>query len=443
LETRLDWKEVGGNVLAERIRLRQATVAVIGQGFVGLPQAIEIARAGFRVVGIDRDPERAATLRSGHSPVPDVSDLQLRSVLESGAYRVESNLAAADAADVVVICVPTPLHADRTPDVSHVDEAARSLAPFLTRPRLVVLESTVPPGTTRSVVQERLSEGGRQVGRDFFLGFAPERLDPGNLRYTMTSTPRLVSGMTPECLSLTERFYRQVVDVVKPVSAPEVAELAKAVENSFRFLNIGFVNEVAILCDRLGYSVWEVIEAAATKPFAFLAHFPGPGVGGSCIPVVPHYLRHVAEQHDLPARLISAAAEVNDAMPGFVVQKLAGLLRERGVRLAESRILVVGVSYKPNVADVRESPALTVVDLLDSAGAQVRYHDPLVPTLRVGGTTFTSAPLNAEAVAAADCVLVHTLHASVDHELLLESARLIFDTRNALQAPNRPNVVLL
>jgi UDP-N-acetyl-D-glucosamine dehydrogenase len=429
--------------LAERIASRRAVVAVVGQGFVGLPQAIEIGQAGFRVIGIDRDAERVRRLGEGRSPVPDVSDAQLAEAIASGAYRPTTEMAAAAEADVIIVCVPTPLNPDRSPDVSIVAEVANAVVPYVDRPRLIVLESTVPPGTTRSVVLPPLAAAGRVVGTDFFLGFAPERLDPGNQRYTMTTTPRLVSGITPSCLRLTEAFYARVVDEVKPVSSPEVAELAKAVENTFRFLNVGFANEVALLCDRLGYSVWEVIEAAATKPFAFMAHYPGPGVGGSCIPVVPQYLRHVAEQHDVPCRLIQSATEINDAMPGFIVEKLARLLRSRGVRLAEATILVVGVSYKPDVADLRESPALPILRLLDSTAARVAYHDPLVPVLELDGETHRSVPLDSEALGSADCVLLLTLHSSVDRAALLRQARFIFDTRNGLRAAGQASVAVL
>ncbi len=436
-------ESAGARELLGRIRERRASVAVIGQGFVGAPQAIAIARAGFRVVGIDRDPERVGELAAGRSPVPDVSDEELGQALASGAYQVTTRRDALACADVVVVCIPTPLTAAREPDLRLVEEVASELATYLDRPRLVVLESTVPPGTTRSVVVPRLEAGRRQVGRDFYLGFAPERLDPGNRQHTTTNIPRLVGGVTGDCRTLAVAFYGLVVDEVRPVGSPEIAELAKALENTFRFLNVSFVNEVAMLCDRLGCSVWEVIDAAATKPFAFLAHYPGPGVGGSCIPVVPHYLRQVAAAQGAPSRLIDAATAVNDAMPGFVVEKLGRLLGARNIRLEGASVLVLGVSYKPDVADLREAPSLPIIRLLTRAGARVAYHDPLVPSLVVGETTLESTPLAVERLATADAVVVVTLHSAVDRNLLLRHARFIFDTRNALRAADRPNVVVL
>lgn len=429
--------------LGAAIEARRTKVVVVGQGVIGVPEAIAIARAGFSVVGLDRDAERVSRLEAWESGSPDVTDEDLRQVLASGAYRVTADPSALDTAEVVVICVPTPLTAEREPDLSMVDAAAHAIGVAADRPRLIILASTVPPGTTRGVVLPRLVAEDRALGRDVFLAFAPERLDPGNQRYTLATTPRLVSGVTEECRWLAEVFYRGIVESVKLVDSPEIAELAKAVENSFRFLNISFANEVAQLCDRLGYSVWEVVDAAATKPFAFMPHYPGPGVGGSCIPVVPHYLRHAAEQVGLRSRLIETSLEINDAMPRFVVDKLARLLNERDVHLAGARILVLGVTYKPNVADIRQSPALPILRLLGEANAVISYSDPYVSTLKVGQATFGSETLSPEVVSAADAVLVLTLHDAVDRELIVEHARLIFDTRNALKVTRKSSIVVL
>ncbi|HLH74487.1 MAG TPA: nucleotide sugar dehydrogenase [Chloroflexota bacterium] len=429
--------------LAERIRTHQARIVVVGQGFVGIPEAIDLVDAGFSVIGVDIDPERVAELSLGHSPVPDVSDLRILEALRRSAYRVTTESEVIAEADIVIICAPTPLDGQQRADLTAVSTVTRTISQHLARPALVVLESTVPPGATRSVILPRLADGRRTIGRDVFLGFAPERIDPGNQAFQRTEVPRLVSGITESCRQLTELLYRQVVETVHPVSTPEVAELAKAVENSFRFINVSFVNEVAMLCDRLGFSVWEVIDAAASKPYAFLPHYPGPGIGGSCIPVVPHYLRQVAHDAGVSAGLLDAAVQVNEDMPRFVVDKLIRLLRERGRELANAGILVIGVSYKPNVADVRESPALPILRQLLQAEAKAEYHDPLVPRFCVDRVELQSVDLDSTRLAQADCVLLLTLHRQIDRCQLLSHSRLIFDTRNALKAGDCPNVVTL
>jgi UDP-N-acetyl-D-glucosamine dehydrogenase len=429
-------------LLSSRIRARQAQVAVVGLGFVGLPEALAIVRAGFSVIGIDRDATRVAALQDGQSGVPDVSQSDLRDALARGSFTATIDWTEATQADVVVICVPTPLDASGDPDLSAVSSAVESIARLPARPRLVILASTVPPGATRSEAMCRLAEAGYRVGDNTFLGFAPERLDPGNRRYTLSNTPRLVAGISEACASLTEEFYRLVVADVRRVSSPEVAEMAKAVENTFRYLNISFANEIAVLCDRLALDPWEVVNAAASKPFAFLPHYPGPGVGGSCIPVVPHYLQSVARRAGVPVRLVDAAAAVDRAMPAFAVAKLERVLGERAVALAGARILVVGAAYKPDVADVRNSPAVPVIKLLRSSGASVAYHDELVPRLDVDGDILESQPLDST-WADADCHVLLTLHSSVDRERLAKSANLIFDTRNVLARLGYPNVVRL
>jgi UDP-N-acetyl-D-glucosamine dehydrogenase len=429
-------------VLASRIRARQALVVVVGLGFVGTPEAVAIVRAGFRVVGIDRDVTRIARLQDGQSGVPDVFPADLIEALDRGALAVTNDWIEASQADVIVICVPTPLDAAGEPDLSAVSAAIQSIVGLPARPRLVVLASTVPPGATRAVARSGLTDAGYVIGQNAFLGFAPERLDPGNRRFTLANTPRLVAGISEACASLTEELYRLVVADVRRVSSPEVAEMAKAVENTFRYLNISFANELALLCDRLALDPWEVVDAAASKPFAFLPHYPGPGVGGSCIPVVPHYLQAVARKVGAPARLVDAATTVDREMPAFVVAKLERILAERGVPIKSARILVVGAAYKPDVADVRNTPAIPVIELLRAAGATVAYHDDLVPRLKVAGEILESEPLDG-AWADADCHVLLTLHSPVDRERLVRNARLIFDTRNALGGLGFPNVVRL
>jgi UDP-N-acetyl-D-glucosamine dehydrogenase len=428
--------------LLNRLRGRQALVAVIGLGFVGIPESLAIQRAGFWVIGVDRQSSRVASVLAGDPIVPDVAPAELADALGRGTFYPTADERAAREADVVVICVPTPLTTLGEPDLSEVAVAARTIGTFPARPRLVVLVSTVPTGSTRALVAAGLADAGCRIGEDTFVGFAPERLDPGNSRHTLANTPRLVSGITASCAELTRTFYGSIVDEIRPVSSPEAAELAKALENTFRFINIGFANELAVVCDRLGLDPWEVVDAAASKPFAFLPHYPGPGVGGSCIPVVPHYLQAVARRVGVPSRLVDAAIAVDEAMPGFVVAKLARILATPGMTLARARILVVGVAYKPNVADTRHSPALAILRLLRQAGAAVAYHDDKVPRLAVEGEVLKSEALDG-AWAAADAHVLVTLHDSVDRDKLARSARLIFDTRNALAGSGYPNVVRL
>ena len=429
--------------LAERILTRQARIVVLGQGFVGVPEAIDLVEAGFSVIGVDVDPGRVAALNDGRSPVPDVPSERLIEAVRRKQYRATTDASVLSSADVAIICAPTPLDDHRRADLTAVSAMATMISRHLEQEVLVVLESTVPPGATRSVVLPILEADQRCAGTDFFLGLAPERIDPGNHTIKRADVPRLVSGLTDSCRRLTEILYRQVVQTVYPVATPEVAELAKSVENSFRFINISFVNEVARLCDRLGCSVWEVIDAAASKPYAFLPHYPGPGVGGSCIPVVPHYLQQVAQDLGVRTDLIEAAVRTNDDMPRFVVRKLARILAERGIELAHGRILVVGVSYKPNLADVRETPARAILEGLLAAGVHVEYHDPLVPRFVVEGAIMDSVDLESTMLARIDCVVLLTLHQQIDRDLLLAQARLIFDTRNALNASDRTNVVVL
>jgi UDP-N-acetyl-D-glucosamine dehydrogenase len=430
------------SALLERVRGRQALVAVIGLGFVGIPESLAIQRAGYQVVGVDREPSRISALQTGDPIVPDVTAAELVDALGRGAFVPTVDLVAAREADVVVICVPTPLTALGEPDLSEVASATRTIGAFSARPRLVVLVSTVPTGTTRSIVAAGLADAGYRIGDDTFVGFAPERLDPGNSTHTLANTPRLVSGITANCAELTRAFYSSVVAETRAVSSPEAAELAKALENTFRFINISFANELAVVCDRLGLDSWEVVDAAASKPFAFLPHYPGPGVGGSCIPVVPHYLQAVARRLGVASRLVDAAVAVDQEMPRFVVAKLARLLAERGVPLPGARILVVGVAYKPNVADVRHSPAVAIIRLLRGAGVRVAYHDDLVPRLDLDGEPLESQALDCD-WAAADAHVLVTLHNSVDRDHLAQSAKLIFDTRNALAGLGYPNVVRL
>jgi UDP-N-acetyl-D-glucosamine dehydrogenase len=417
--------------LRARLQDRSATVGVAGLGYVGLPLAVEFARAGFRVAGVDPDRARVDAIRRGESPIGDVPGAEVGRLVGAGRLTAHAAWAEAPSADAAVICVPTPFTANREPDLSYVRAAAGELGGRLRPGQLVVLESTTYPGTTEEVVLPLLAAGGLRVGQDFALAYSPERVDPGNREFQIANTPKLVGGATPLCTELAATLYAQAVVKVIPVSSPRVAETAKLLENIFRNVNIALVNELAMLCDRMRVDVWEVVEAAATKPFGFMSFQPGPGVGGHCIPVDPVYLAWKAKEYDFYTNFVTLAAEVNANMPYFVVEKLLRLLEDRGVRVRDSRVLVLGVAFKRNVGDVRNSPALKILELLRERGVRAEFHDPLVPALATGAGVATSVPLTPETLEAADCVLLHTDHAGFDYDRVVEHARLVFDTRNA------------
>jgi len=423
----------------DRIQTREATVGVVGLGYAGLPLAVTFAEAGFEVVGIDLDEARVQAVNEGRSYLVDVP-AQRYDELE-GRLRATSDYSALAELDALTICVPTPLSKTRTPDISYVVSAAEAVAESLRPDQLVVLQSTTYPGTTEEIVLPILERSGKQVGKDIFLGYAPERVDPGNATYTLGNTPKLVAGVTDECLERTELLYRQIVETVVPVTSPMVAETAKLHENTFRSVNIALANELALMCDRLGISVWEVIEAAATKPFGFLPHYPGPGLGGDCIPVVPQFLAWRLREYGYSAKLIDAAHEINAQMPVFVVQKIADALNEIGLPIKGSRLLLLGMAYKPDVHDTRESPSLEVMLQLIARGGDVHYCDPWVEEVELGGDRHRGLEWSAAAVADADCVVVLTAHSRFLDQPHWREAKLIVDTRNV--APPAPNVIQL
>jgi UDP-N-acetyl-D-glucosamine dehydrogenase len=417
--------------LRTRIEDRSAAVGVAGLGYVGLPLAVEFARAGFPVVGIDPDESRVAQLRRGESYIGDVSGEDVADLVGRGRLTAGVSWDAAAGLDAVVICVPTPFNANREPDLSYVVAATEAVGERLRAGQLVVLESTTYPGTTEEVLQPILERRGLRVGRDFALAYSPERVDPGNPSFHIANTPKLVGGVTPACTELAGALYSKAVIKVVPVSSPRVAEMAKLLENIFRNVNIALVNELAMLCDRMRIDAWEVVEAAATKPFGFMSFQPGPGVGGHCIPVDPVYLSWKAKEFDFYTNFITRAAEVNANMPYFVVQKLLRLLTAKGSRVPGLRALVLGVAFKRNVADARNSPALKILELLQEHGIDTAYHDPLIARLDLRTGPLDSVPLTAAALEAADCVVLHTDHAAFDYDWIVEHARLVFDTRNA------------
>jgi UDP-N-acetyl-D-glucosamine dehydrogenase len=417
--------------LRTRIEDRTARVGVAGLGYVGLPLALEFARAGFRVTGIDPDADRVARLNRGESYIEDVRAADVAAARQAGRLEARSAWDAVATLDAIVICVPTPFNVNREPDLSYVRAAVEEIVARLRPGQLVVLESTTYPGTTDELLVPMLERGGLRVGQDVALAYSPERVDPGNRDYQIGNTPKVVGGVTPRCTQLASALYEKAVIKVVPVSSPRVAEMAKLLENIFRNVNIALVNELAMLCDRMGIDVWEVVEAARTKPFGFMSFQPGPGVGGHCIPVDPVYLAWKAKEYDFYTNFITLAAEVNANMPYFVVQKLLRVLARQGSRVLGTRVLVLGVTFKRDVRDVRNSPALKLLELLRDHGIDVAYHDPFVPRLTVGETELASVPLTPETLGAADCVVIHTDHTSIDYGAVLQHARLVFDTRNA------------
>ncbi len=426
--------------LEAKLRAKTARAGVVGLGYVGLPLAVEIARAGFPVVGVDTDPLKVADLNAGHCYVPDVEQAQLSELLSAERLRASAVYRDLAQCDVVSICVPTPLKKTRDPDLRHVLSAATELAQHLRSGTLVILESTTFPGMTDQAVLPILERDGLRVGRDFCLCYSPERVDPANRDFGTRNIPKVIGGVTEACLRLGELYYGQVMDTVVPVSSTQNAEMVKLLENTFRMVNVALVNEVAVLCDHMGIDVWEIIAAAATKPFGYMPFYPGPGLGGHCIPVDPRYLLWRARQLGVEPRFIQLASEVNSDMPKYVVQKIQTILNTQGKAVKGSRIHLIGVAYKRNVADVRESPALDVAALLLDLQAQVSFSDPLVESLSFGSTVLDGQPYP-DAALAADLAVILTDHDGVDHRRLLDpGGPLIFDTRNALAGSSSPRI---
>ncbi len=417
--------------LLRKFESRSATVAVVGLGYVGLPLALEFVRSGLQVTGVDVDSGRLRAVAEGRSYIDDITDAELGAAVRSGRLRAAAPDEGLRDADAISICVPTPLRKSRDPDISYIVAATEALARHMSPGRLVVLESTTYPGTTEEVILPKLEATGLAVGKDFFLAFSPERVDPGNRVWKTRNTPKVVGGTTPACTELAVALYRSAVDRIVPVSSTKVAEMVKLLENTFRSVNIGLVNELAIMCDKLRCPVWEVIEAAATKPFGFMPFYPGPGLGGHCIPIDPHYLSWKLRMLNYNARFIELAGEVNSHMPDWLVQKIADALNDRSRSVRGSSVFVLGAAYKRDVADVRESPALDVIQLLLEKGAAVTYHDPHAPEIHLhAGGTMKSVAFGAETLRRADCVVIVTDHSSYDPAFITEHARLVVDSRN-------------
>ncbi|MFN8179558.1 MAG: nucleotide sugar dehydrogenase [bacterium] len=430
--------------LLERLQDRSATVGVVGLGYVGLALAMEFARAGYRVIGIDVNAEKIRKLLDGHSYVMDVPSTDVVEAMSAGRFTPVTDYARVREMDTVSICVPTPLRSKtKDPDLSYILDAVTEIRKHLRRDQMVILESTTFPGTTSEVILPILQETGLEVGKDFYLAFSPERVDPGNVEFRTRNIPKVVGGVTPECTKHAETLYRNCLETVVGVSSTGVAEMVKLLENTFRSVNIGLANEFSLLCHKLGIDVWEVIDAASTKPFGYMPFYPGPGLGGHCIPVDPLYLSWKAKVNGFHPRLIDVAVQVNQEMPRHVVGRVRDALEESGRSIEGAKVLVVGVAYKRDTDDVRESPAVEILHRLAQEGAVISFSDPFVPFLAANGTRLTSAPLEASVVAAVDCVVVVTDHSSVDYEMIAQQAPIVVDTRNAMRRIPGKHIVRL
>jgi UDP-N-acetyl-D-glucosamine dehydrogenase len=429
--------------LLEKIERREATLSVIGLGYVGLPLAVEFAKEGYRVVGIDLDKEKVRLLNSGVSYIPDIPTEEVKPLVEKGLLCATDDYSAIRDVDAISICVPTPLRKTKDPDMSYVVAATEKIAEFCHPGLLIVLESTTYPGTTDELVIPTIVKNGFEVGKDVFICFSPERIDPGNQKYQVRNTPKIMGGATPACTEIAVALYSKAIDKVVPVSSTGAAEMVKLLENTFRSVNIGLVNEMAVMCDKLGVDVWEVIEAASTKPFGFMTFYPGPGLGGHCIPIDPLYLSWKLKTLNYNARFIELASEVNSQMPLYVVGKVVDALNSVRKSVNGSNVLILGTAYKRDINDIRESPALDVIKLLQERGADVSYHDPYIPDLRHEGLDLKSVDLTADALHNSDCVVIVTDHTVFDYNWVASEAPIIVDSRNALKKVEHPHAAVV
>jgi len=420
-------------VLREKLESRQARLGVIGLGYVGLPLSMEFARAGFTVVGIDTNAEKVRQLMAGESYIPDVPSEWVREAVENGTFLATTDFSVLADLDTVDICVPTPLRKTKDPDISFVNAAVNEIEKYAHKGMLIILDSTTYPGTTDEIILSRIEKTGLKVGEDFYLAFSPERVDPGNEQWTTKNIPKVVGGVTPACTEHATILYKMTLGPVVPVSSTKVAETVKLLENTFRSVNIGLVNEMTLMCDRMGIDVWEVIDAAATKPFGFMAFYPGPGLGGHCIPIDPFYLSWKAKEAGFEARFIELAGQINGQMPYYVVTKITDALNDQSKAVRGSRVLVLGAAYKEDIDDLRESPSLDIIKLLKEKGADVSFSDPHVRTLVEGEMTMTSVDPTPEALSGFDCLVIATAHTGFDYEQIVAAGIPIVDSRNALK----------
>lgn len=427
--------------LRKKISTRKATVAVMGLGYVGLPLAVNFAKAGFQVYGLDMDQDRVARVQAKNSYILDISSSEIARVVGSGRLVAATDFSLISQADVIVICVPTPLRRKYTPDISYIVGAVKTIDQYIKKDTLVILESTTYPGTTRELIQPVLEKSGLKVGKGVYLSFSPERIDPGNKHYDVTRIPKVVGGVDRESGELTKIFYETIIKTVHMVSTADAAEMTKLLENSFRIVNIGWINELAVMCHKLGIDIWEVIEAAKTKPFGFMPFYPGLGVGGHCIPDDPLYLYWKAKQYGFNSKYIKLSADTNSHMPAYAVERIKGIL-QRGT-LAEARLLIVGVTYKKDVKDLRKSPPLKLIELLRRERATVEYYDPIIPYLKINDIDLRSVDLTGSALSGYDCVVIATDHTRVDYPLILKKAKAVFDIRNVYAGAKNKKVTRL
>ena len=454
-------------MLLDKIENRTVQVGIIGLGYVGLSLAITIAEAGYQVTGIDICPEKVIRLKQGISDVPDVSNEMLSKFVQTGQFVITTDYTVLENLDTVNICVPTPLSKNKTPDIQHIKAAADKIATYLHQDQLIILESTTYPGTTEEVILPILNSHpsihtesqstttlqtnftNRQplcVGSDFYLAFSPERIEPGNYTYSLRDTPKIVGGVTQKCTEMATTFYQQFIKKVYPVSSPRIAEMTKLLENTFRNVNIGLINEFAMICDRMELDVWEIIDAASTKPFGFMPFYPGPGLGGHCIPIDPHYLSWMTQKYQIHAQFIELASEINASMPKYVLEKVIHALNIKKKAINGSCLLIIGVSYKKDIGDTRESPAFEVMQIMLDKGAQILYHDSHVPNINLGEWgKYTSQKLTTALVESVDCVVIITDHSDIDYELITKHATIVVDTRNATRTiqPLPHNIIKL
>lgn len=421
------------HLLKKKIALKKARIGVIGLGYVGLPLAVEFAKKGFKVFGVDVNEKRTQDINRGFSYILDVPSEELKKVVDSNNLCATTNFPTLKKLDAIIICVPTPLRKTREPDISYIISAAKEISKYFEKGKVVVLESTTYPGTTEEIILPMLSKNNLEVGRDFFLAFSPERVDPANKNFNTANIPKVVGGVTAECTRIAKLLYGQIVTDVIGVSSTRTAEMVKLLENTFRSVNIGLVNEMALMCDKLGIDVWEVIDAAKSKPFGFMPFYPGPGLGGHCIPIDPLYLSWKARMHGFEARFIELASQINSQMPNYVVDKIVNGLNKFKKSINASKILIVGVSYKKDVNDVRESPAFDIMRILMEKGAGISFFDPHVNSLNIEGLKLKSVRLNVSLLKKQDCVVIVTDHTNLDYKFIVKNSNLIIDTRNALK----------
>ena len=430
-------------MLKEKLKTKQAKIGIIGLGYVGLPLAVEFAREGFSVTGIDNDPEKVRQINKGKSYITDVEGSIVNNLVKSRKLKATTNYSVIKSMDSLSICVPTPLTKTKDPDISFIISATNAIKQYIRKGQLIILESTTYPGTTDEIIKPILEEGGLKVGKDFFLAFSPERIDPGNEQYGTNNIPKVVGGITNKCAKLASLLYGQIIDRIIPVSSTRVAEMVKLLENTFRSVNIALVNETAQMCERLGIDVWEVIEAARTKPFGYMAFYPGPGLGGHCIPVDPLFLSWVAKKTGFESRFINLADQVNSNMPQFVVNKVANALNSHKKCISGSRIHIFGVAYKKDVSDFRESPAFDILSKLKSKGAVLSYTDPYIKDVEFDGVSFKSRKPSNSFLNKIDCSVIVTDHSVFDYDTIVKESKLIVDTRNALKGFKGKNICRL